>query len=33
MPPVRLQAARRETILKLRSPPAQSYAKQTTATV
>jgi phosphoglycerate dehydrogenase-like enzyme len=27
LPPVRLQPARRETILKLRSPPAQSYAK------
>jgi phosphoglycerate dehydrogenase-like enzyme len=27
LPPVRLQAARRETILKMRSPPAQSYLK------
>jgi len=27
LPPVRLQAARRETILKQRSPPAQSYAR------
>lgn len=27
LPPVRLQQARRETILKMRSPPAQSYLK------
>lgn len=31
LPPVRLQAARRETILKLRSPPARSYAKPAAA--
>lgn len=27
LPPVRLQPARRETVAKLRSPPAQSYAR------
>ena len=25
LPPVRLQAARRETVSRMRSPPAQSY--------